>query len=108
MAVSAGFTAPMLGKKLVSTTYRLSSSCALQLASSTEAAGSVLPFVLAYQVWTYHVFQRRVSRSEFQPASPQPGTLPARGGRPQPPKLLPRQPAAGPDRTGSPHRYGGN
>ena len=41
MAVSAGFTAPMLGKKLVSTTYRLSSSWALQLASSTEAAGSV-------------------------------------------------------------------
>ena len=30
IAVSAGFTAPMLGKKLVSTTYRLSSSCALQ------------------------------------------------------------------------------
>ena len=41
MAVRAGFTAPMLGKKLVSTTYRLSSSWALQLTSSTEAAGSV-------------------------------------------------------------------
>ena len=40
MAVSAGFTAPMLGKKLVSTTYRLSSSWALQLTSSTEADGS--------------------------------------------------------------------
>ena len=31
----------MLGKKLVSTTYRLSSSWALQSTSSTEAAGSV-------------------------------------------------------------------
>ena len=41
MAVSAGFTAPMLGKKLVSTTYRLSSSWALQLTSSTDDAGSV-------------------------------------------------------------------
>src|ERR1039458_2195515 len=41
MAVSAGFTAPMLGKKLVSTTYRLSTSCALQLTSSTDVAGSV-------------------------------------------------------------------
>jgi NAD(P)-dependent dehydrogenase (short-subunit alcohol dehydrogenase family) len=42
MAVRAGFTAPMLGKKLVSTTYRLSSSWALQLTSSTEVArGSV-------------------------------------------------------------------
>ena len=42
MAVSAGFTAPMLGKKLVSTTYRLSSSWALQSTSSTEVAASVL------------------------------------------------------------------
>src|SRR5262245_54510989 len=41
IAVRAGFTAPMLGKKLVSTTYRLSSSWALQLTSSTEVAGSV-------------------------------------------------------------------
>ena len=40
MAVSAGLTAPMLGKKLVSVTYRLSTSCALQLTSSTEVAGS--------------------------------------------------------------------
>ena len=40
MAVRPGFTAPMLGKKLVSTTYRLSSSWALQLTSSTEVAGS--------------------------------------------------------------------
>ena len=39
MAVWAGFTAPMLGKKLVSTTYRLSRSWALQLASSTEVVG---------------------------------------------------------------------
>jgi cytochrome bd ubiquinol oxidase subunit II len=27
----------------------------------------VLPVVLAYQTWTYYVFRRRVSRSEFQP-----------------------------------------
>jgi len=40
IAVSAGFTAPMLGKKLVSTTYRLSTSCALQLTSRTDDAGS--------------------------------------------------------------------
>ena len=26
-----------------------------------------LPFVLAYQTWTYYVFRRRVSRREFQP-----------------------------------------
>jgi cytochrome bd ubiquinol oxidase subunit I len=28
----------------------------------------LLPVVLAYQTWTYYVFRRRVSRSDFQPA----------------------------------------
>ena len=28
-----------------------------------------LPFVLAYQAWTYYVFRRRVSAREFQPAA---------------------------------------
>jgi cytochrome d ubiquinol oxidase subunit II len=27
-----------------------------------------LPFVLAYQTWTYYVFRRRISREEFQPS----------------------------------------
>src|SRR5438876_443518 len=40
MMVRAGFTAPLEGKKLPSTTYRLSSSCALQLRSSAEVSGS--------------------------------------------------------------------
>jgi len=38
-----------------------------------------LPFVLAYQTWTYYVFRRRVSKREFQP-SPRWG---ARPGAPQ-------------------------
>ena len=41
IAVRDGFTAPMLGKKLVSTTYRLSTSCALQFTSRALEAGSV-------------------------------------------------------------------
>src|SRR5439155_20443981 len=40
MMVRAGFTAPLDGKKLPSTTYRLSSSCALQLRRSEEVSGS--------------------------------------------------------------------
>jgi cytochrome bd ubiquinol oxidase subunit II len=32
----------------------------------------VLPVVLAYQTWTYYVFRRRVSKSEFQPPAPPP------------------------------------
>src|SRR4029077_4644518 len=41
IAVSAGLTAPIDGKTLVSTTYRLSTSCARQSAFSTDVAGSV-------------------------------------------------------------------
>jgi cytochrome bd ubiquinol oxidase subunit II len=37
-----------------------------------------LPLVLLYQAWTYYVFRRRVSRSEFQPA-PEPSTPPGDG-----------------------------
>ena len=29
-----------------------------------------LPFVLAYQTWTYYVFRRRISQQEFQPGPP--------------------------------------
>ncbi len=29
-----------------------------------------LPVVLAYQVWTYYIFRRRVSADDFRPASP--------------------------------------
>jgi cytochrome bd ubiquinol oxidase subunit II len=43
-----------------------------------------LPLVLIYQAWTYYVFRRRISRSEFQPpvpssgagTAPEPGTPP--------------------------------
>jgi cytochrome bd ubiquinol oxidase subunit II len=31
-----------------------------------------LPFVLAYQAWTYYVFRRRVSQRDFEPVRPQP------------------------------------
>jgi cytochrome d ubiquinol oxidase subunit II len=31
-----------------------------------------LPLVLAYQVWTYYVFRKRVSTRDFQPAAPSP------------------------------------
>jgi cytochrome d ubiquinol oxidase subunit II len=38
----------------------------------------LLPVVLAYQTWTYYVFRRRVSRSDFQSA-PELSTLPGAG-----------------------------
>jgi cytochrome bd ubiquinol oxidase subunit II len=44
-----------------------------------------LPIVLLYQAWTYYVFRRRVSRSEFQPV-PQPRTAPNADGAATPPQ----------------------
>jgi cytochrome d ubiquinol oxidase subunit II len=44
----------------------------------TVVAIIFLPMVLAYQTWTYYVFRRRISRSEFQPPVPSPDALPVR------------------------------
>jgi cytochrome bd ubiquinol oxidase subunit II len=53
-----------------------------------------LPFVLAYQTWTYYVFRRRVSRQDFVPSPQQhtPGT--------------PHPSAAGPDGSATPAGQG--
>jgi cytochrome d ubiquinol oxidase subunit II len=53
-----------------------------------------LPLVLLYQVWTYYVFRRRVSRSEFQPV-PEASTPPDGHG-----------PAATPEATSPPSHRG--
>ena len=39
-----------------------------------------LPLVLAYQAWTYYVFRRRVSASEFQPSAPSGAEVPVQEG----------------------------
>jgi cytochrome d ubiquinol oxidase subunit II len=53
-----------------------------------------LPFVLAYQTWTYYVFRRRVSTQEFQPSPRRAAPL----GAPRPPTATPNggAPPAGP------------
>jgi len=53
-----------------------------------------LPLVLLYQAWTYYVFRRRVSRSEFRPV-PEPGTPPDG-----------HRPTATPEATSPPSRRG--
>jgi cytochrome bd ubiquinol oxidase subunit II len=57
-----------------------------------------LPFVLAYQTWTYYVFRRRVSRHEFvaRPAHDEP----VRAGAAVPPQPGPSQPGATRSRRG--------
>lgn len=60
-----------------------------------------LPLVLIYQAWTYYVFRRRISRSEFQPPVPSPGAQPG----PEP-STSPGdgRPAATPEATPPPSR----
>jgi cytochrome d ubiquinol oxidase subunit II len=57
-----------------------------------------LPFVLAYQAWSYYIFRRRVSRHEFLPRSGQ--DAPARPGAAVPPQAGPSQPGATRSRSG--------
>jgi cytochrome bd ubiquinol oxidase subunit II len=54
-----------------------------------------LPLVLLYQAWTYYVFRRRVSASDFRPPIPPP---PRAAAEPEP------RPAAPPVRRGGRHR----
>ncbi len=72
-----------------------STNQAFNLTVSNTAAGSYalkvmtiivvifLPFVLAYQAWTYYIFRRRISRDEFSeelpPAAPPRAGAPPRG-----------------------------
>src|ERR1022692_598368 len=72
-------------------TVHNTASGAYSLKVMTVVVVIFLPFVLAYQTWTYYVFRRRISQQEFQPppqstpagapgpsaASPQAGAPPA-------------------------------
>ena len=58
---------------------------------------------LAYQTWTYYVFRRRVSRSDFQSA-PELSTPPDAGGPAATPEATTRLLAMDPDGKGRPHR----
>ena len=63
-------------------TVHNTASGAYSLKVMTVVAVIFLPFVLAYQTWTYYVFRRRVSKQEFQPSPPRDTPLDA--ARPQP------------------------
>jgi cytochrome d ubiquinol oxidase subunit II len=57
-----------------------------------------LPFVLAYQAWSYYIFRRRVSRHEFLARSGRDAH--ARPGAAVPPQPGPSQPGATRSRSG--------
>jgi len=71
-----------------SLTVRNTASGDYTLKVMTVVAIILLPFVLLYQGWTYHVFRRRVSASDFAPAPPAPrmadGTIPEAAAAPVP------------------------
>jgi len=48
-------------------TVHNTASGAYSLKVMTVVVVIFLPFVLAYQTWTYYVFRRRVSKQQFQP-----------------------------------------
>jgi cytochrome d oxidase subunit CydB len=66
-------------------TVHNTASGAYSLKVMTVVVVIFLPFVLAYQTWTYYVFRRRISKQEFRP-SPQRNTL---LGAPHPPLATP-------------------
>jgi cytochrome bd ubiquinol oxidase subunit II len=66
-------------------------SGAYSLKAMTVVVIIFMPLVLGYQAWTYYVFRKRVSASDFQPPTPQPEA----GREPEP------QPAAPPVAPGS-------
>ena len=71
-----------------SLTVRNTASGDYTLKVMTVVAIILLPFVLLYQGWTYYVFRRRVSASDFAPAPPAPrmadGTIPEAAAAPVP------------------------
>ena len=48
-----------------------------------------LALVLVYQAWTYYVFRKRVSASDFRPPAPPPGVAPEPERRPAAPPVRP-------------------
>jgi cytochrome bd ubiquinol oxidase subunit II len=64
-------------KAAYSLTVHNTASPAYSLKVMTVVVIVFLPLVLAYQTWTYYVFRRRISKSDFEPqqlpAEPSPG-----------------------------------
>ena len=70
-------------------TVHNTASNAYALKAMTIVVVVFLPLVVIYQAWTYHVFRRRISRSEFppvpQPRTPQNADLPTATAEATPP-----------------------
>jgi cytochrome bd ubiquinol oxidase subunit II len=65
-------------------TAQNTASGAYSLKAMTVVVVIFLPLVLAYQAWTYYIFRKRVSASDFRPPAPSPGATPEPAPAPQP------------------------
>jgi len=71
-------------------TVHNTASAPYSLKAMTVVVVIFLPLVLAYQAWTYYIFRRRVSASDFKPPVPSPRAEPEQAPpRPAPPPVRP-------------------
>jgi len=75
--------------KAYSLTVHNTASAPYSLKAMTIVVIIFLPLVLAYQAWTYYVFRKRVSASDFQPPAPPPEAVAEPEPRPAAPPLHP-------------------
>ena len=70
-------------------TVHNAASTPYSLKAMTVVVVVFLPLVLIYQAWTYYVFRKRVSASDFRPPAPSPGVAPEPEPRPAAPPVRP-------------------
>jgi len=75
--------------KAYNLTVHNAASAPYSLKAMTVVVVVFLPLVLIYQAWTYYVFRKRVSASDFRPPAPPPGATPEPEPRPAAPPVRP-------------------
>jgi len=75
--------------KAYNLTVHNAASTPYSLKAMTVVVVVFLPLVLVYQAWTYYVFRKRVSASDFRPAAPPPRVAPEPEPRPTAPPVRP-------------------
>jgi cytochrome bd-type quinol oxidase subunit 2 len=70
-------------------TVHNTASSPYSLKAMTVVVVVFLPLVLIYQAWTYYVFRKRVSASDFTPPAPPPAAVPEPEPRPAAPPVRP-------------------
>ena len=75
--------------KAYNLTVHNAASTPYSLKAMTVVVVVFLPLVLVYQAWTYYIFRKRVSASDFRPPAPPPRVAPEPEPRPTAPPVRP-------------------